>query len=74
MDIPHDENDVALTTAIIAMGHSLQLGLIAEGVETEEQLDFLADQQCFEVQGYLFSPPVPPDAFRLILKQGFINC
>jgi len=73
MDIPNDENDVALTTAIIAMGHSLQLDLIAEGVETEEQLDFLADQQCFEVQGYLFSPPVTADAFRRFLRQGFIN-
>ncbi|MBI1891441.1 MAG: EAL domain-containing protein [Burkholderiales bacterium] len=57
-NIPEDTNDKAITAAIVAMGHSLGLKVIAEGVETGDQLDFLRDQGCDEVQGYLLGGPV----------------
>ncbi|MGE5650286.1 MAG: PAS domain S-box protein [Bacillota bacterium] len=59
--IPDDGDDKAITAAIIAMGHSLGMEIIAEGIETHEQLKFLASQHCDEVQGFLFSPPLPAD-------------
>jgi len=54
-----DVRDAAITTAMITMGHSLKLKVIAEGVETKEQLAFLRSRRCDEMQGYLFSRPVP---------------
>ncbi|WP_374511612.1 putative bifunctional diguanylate cyclase/phosphodiesterase [Niveibacterium sp.] len=62
--IDHDERSLALVRAIIAMGHSLGMTIVAEGVETETQANLLADLGCEYLQGYLFSPPVPAD--RLI--------
>ncbi|MGZ9078938.1 MAG: putative bifunctional diguanylate cyclase/phosphodiesterase [Burkholderiales bacterium] len=56
--LPDNENDASITKAIITMAHSLGLKVIAEGVEHERQLDFLAQNGCDEVQGYLFSPAV----------------
>jgi EAL domain-containing protein (putative c-di-GMP-specific phosphodiesterase class I) len=50
------------------MGRSLKLRVIAEGVETRSQLSFLRVMQCDEVQGYLFSPPVPVDRARALLE------
>ncbi|NTV42955.1 MAG: bifunctional diguanylate cyclase/phosphodiesterase [Syntrophobacteraceae bacterium] len=67
-NITTDPDDAAIATAIIAMGRSLNLNVIAEGVETEEQLDFLKARGCNEIQGYLFSPPVPPERFEELLK------
>lgn len=67
-DIIHDENDAAIVKAIISMAHSLKLRVIAEGVETEEQLAFLEANQCDEIQGYYFSQPVPAIAFEQMLK------
>ena len=58
-DIHTDPNDAALASAIIAMAHSLRLSVIAEGVETEEQLAFLRERECNEYQGYYFSKPLP---------------
>ena len=58
-DIPHNANDVAFASAIIAMGHNLKLKVTAAGVNNQEQLLFLKDQGCDEMQGYYFSEPVP---------------
>jgi diguanylate cyclase (GGDEF)-like protein len=69
-DIPTDEDDVALVRAIIAMAHSLKLKVLAEGVETEQQLALLREEGCDEIQGYLFSRPVPVDALVQLLQQG----
>jgi EAL domain-containing protein (putative c-di-GMP-specific phosphodiesterase class I) len=58
MDIPDDPNDMAITAAVIAMAHKLSLDVVAEGVETQAQLDFLRSNNCDEGQGYLFSRPL----------------
>jgi EAL domain-containing protein (putative c-di-GMP-specific phosphodiesterase class I) len=50
------------------MGHSLGLSVLAEGVETQAQLDFLRGRGCDSYQGYLRSRPVPPDAFEVLLR------
>jgi EAL domain-containing protein (putative c-di-GMP-specific phosphodiesterase class I) len=52
------------------MAGSLRLRVIAEGVETEEQMDFLRDEGCFQVQGFLFSRPVPAEEFTQLLKSN----
>ena len=59
-DIPLDPDDEAITAAIISMAKALRLRVVAEGVETEQQREFLSARGCDEVQGYLFSPPVAP--------------
>lgn len=66
-DITQNPNDAAITCAVIALGRSLQLTVLAEGVETQNQLDFLIQQGCHEAQGYLYSTPVPCDEFRKML-------
>jgi len=70
-DIPHDSNDEAITRAIIAMCHNLQLTVVAEGVETLEQQAFLYTHGCHEMQGFLFSPPVPAQQLASLLESGF---
>ena len=66
-----DPDDAALASAIIAMGHILQLRVVAEGVETEDQAAFLRERGCDELQGHLCSPPLPPEEFAaLIARQG----
>ena len=73
-DLPANANDSALTTAIIAMGQSLGLELVAEGVETWEQVDFLAARRCFLVQGFLFARPMPPAEFAHVVESGPAAC
>ena len=66
-DVTSDPDDAAIASAMIAMAHSLQLTVVAEGVETEDQLAFLRGQRCDEMQGFLFSRPVYADAFEELL-------
>lgn len=67
-DIPECEDDIAITKAIIALGNSLNLKLIAEGVETKEQLDFLIQNGCNYIQGYYFSKPVTAEKIKELLN------
>lgn len=62
-DLPHSAEDRAITQAVIAMGRTLSLTVIAEGVETQEQEDFLRENACDETQGFYFSKPISPEAF-----------
>jgi len=66
-DATSDPNDAEIIRAIVAMARSLGLALIAEGVEQQDQLDFLQTQGCHLYQGYLFSKPLPQDIFRELL-------
>jgi len=62
--VPEDINDSAIARAVIALGSSMQLSVIAEGVETEYQQEFLRNEGCNEGQGYLYSPPVSASEFQ----------
>jgi diguanylate cyclase (GGDEF)-like protein/PAS domain S-box-containing protein len=63
-------DDASIVTAVISMAQSLKLRVVAEGVETLEQLEFLQAQECDEAQGYYFSRPVPPLEFAALLRTG----
>lgn len=69
-DVNCNSTDAAIATAIIAMGNSLNLNVIAEGVETQAQYDFLKENNCGQVQGYLFSRPLPSSEIVKILRQN----
>jgi diguanylate cyclase (GGDEF)-like protein/PAS domain S-box-containing protein len=58
MDIPEDKTDMAITSAVIAMAHKLSMRVVAEGIETQEQLEFLRENGCDDGQGYLLSRPL----------------
>ena len=68
-NIPQDAEDKAITEAIIAMGKTLSLTVVAEGVETEEQMNFLKEHSCDEMQGFYFSKPVAPEQFADLLRE-----
>ncbi len=68
-DLTTDANDAAIASAVILLAHSLGLRVVAEGVETEEQLRFLLDHNCDEYQGYLIGRPEPEDVFKKTLAR-----
>jgi diguanylate cyclase (GGDEF)-like protein/PAS domain S-box-containing protein len=67
-DLATSSDDQAIALAVISLGHRLHLRVIAEGVETEDQRDFLRANDCDEMQGYLFSPPVPAERITEMLR------
>jgi diguanylate cyclase (GGDEF)-like protein/PAS domain S-box-containing protein len=69
-DIPHDADDMAITSAIISLAQKLALQVIAEGVETEEQARFLVESGCNEIQGYFYSRPVEEERFNRMLENN----
>jgi EAL domain-containing protein (putative c-di-GMP-specific phosphodiesterase class I) len=69
-DVLSDPDNAAIARTIVALAHSLGMGVIAEGVETEDQLLFLASHGCHAYQGYLFSRPLPLAAFDAFVLQG----
>ncbi|TMV50880.1 EAL domain-containing protein [Paenibacillus mesophilus] len=66
-----DNNDTAIVSAIVAVAHHMKLKVIAEGVETEDQLEYLRRQKCDLLQGYYFSPPIPPVEFERFMQSFF---
>ncbi|WP_109482638.1 EAL domain-containing protein [Paraburkholderia sp. C35] len=72
-DIGESSDDETITSAIIALAHSLNLQVIAEGVETSTQLDFLKQRACDEMQGYFFAKPMPHDAIPGMLQRSAEN-
>ncbi len=67
VDLPDDSDDRGITAAIIAMAHTLGMDVVAEGVEKEEQRDYLAGKGCDKIQGFLFSPPLRAEQFAEML-------
>jgi EAL domain-containing protein (putative c-di-GMP-specific phosphodiesterase class I) len=69
-DLPNDSEDQAIAQAIISMGKALGMTVVAEGVETVEQQAFLRSHACDEMQGYLFSKPLPPGKLASLLRSA----
>ena len=72
-DITTSADDAAITIAIINMAHSLRLKVVAEGVETQDQLEFLRGHGCDEIQGYLLSKPLPAAEISAILGRSVVG-
>lgn len=72
-NLPQNAEDKAITQAIITMGKTLSLTVVAEGVETAEQEDYLREQNCNETQGYYFSKPIAAEAFASMLQHHIAN-
>jgi EAL domain-containing protein (putative c-di-GMP-specific phosphodiesterase class I) len=70
-DLASNPEDAAIARAIILLGHTLQLSVIAEGVETAAQLAFLKNEGCDEVQGFYFSRPLPAGEIAELLAKDF---
>ena len=66
--ISHDAHDAAIVRSLIAMAHNLDIGVIAEGVETLEQAGFLLHEDCEEAQGFLYAKPLPAAEFEAYLR------
>jgi len=69
-NLPSDEDDRGIAAAVISLGQKLNMRVIAEGVENDEQLAFLRDNQCDEIQGYHFSRPIKPSGIETLLRRG----
>ncbi|MBF0394436.1 MAG: EAL domain-containing protein [Alphaproteobacteria bacterium] len=72
-DLTTDNNDAEIARAIISLGHSLNLKIVSEGVETEGQLNYLIQEGCDVIQGYLFSRPVPAEEVEPLLRRGWLT-
>ncbi len=72
-DVTIDTDDAAITRTIIAMGHNLGLKVVAEGVETQEQMNFLRECNCDEVQGFLIATPLPPEEIVQYIRRPSID-
>ena len=70
-DITSDKDNQAIVSAIIAMSHNLGIKLVAEGVETKEQMAYLKEHQCDQIQGYLISPPIAAEQFEKFLQPDY---
>lgn len=68
-DLPANQDDIAITRAVIALAHNLRLSTVAEGVETQEQLDFLQKNDCDEIQGFFFCKPIPGEEVMKFCQQ-----
>ena len=68
-NLPQDSENRSITEAIIAMGKALSLTVVAEGVETQDQWDYLRNHICDEMQGFYFSKPIAPDQFGDLLRK-----
>lgn len=72
-DITTNKRNASITATIIAMSHALDMGVIVEGIETEDQLEYLCSMDCKIAQGYYFSRPVPADEFVMLLEAGHLK-
>ncbi len=70
-DLPDDEDDAAITRTIIGLSQNLNRKVLAEGVETAQQVEFLVNNGCHNLQGYFFAKPLPAEEFEALLKSGF---
>jgi len=70
-DLPDDEDDAAITRTIIGLSQNLNRKVLAEGVETAQQVEFLVNNGCHNLQGYFFAKPLPAEEFEALLKAGF---
>jgi diguanylate cyclase (GGDEF)-like protein/PAS domain S-box-containing protein len=70
--IPTDDGDATLVLTIIAMAHNFKLKVVAEGIETQAQMDFLTQKNCDEIQGFFFSRPVPAMEVELLLRKNYL--
>jgi diguanylate cyclase (GGDEF)-like protein/PAS domain S-box-containing protein len=70
--VPNDANDATIVSTVIALAHKMNLEVVAEGVENEQQLGFLAERNCHQVQGFYFSRPLPGKLFEETIRNGLI--
>jgi len=68
-DVTTSSSDAAIARSVISLAHNLDMRVIAEGVETRAQVDFLTEHGCDEMQGYYFSRPLPANAFTALLRE-----
>ena len=69
-EMTENADDAAIATTITSMGRTLNLKIIAEGVETKDQMEFLKKHNCDEIQGFYFSKPLPAEEFKKLLDKG----